>query len=86
MILGIYRIYKHHSKILLYYINKDNDHYSISPISILCKVSILKHTLKNYTRIINSNISTKENFVINSSCDILKIFSFSSDFNILKVL
>ena len=43
-------------------INKDNDHYSISPISILCKLSILKHILKNYTRIINCNISTKENF------------------------
>ena len=42
--------------------NKNNEHYFISPISILCKLCILKDILNNYKKIIDSNLSTKESF------------------------
>ena len=55
-------------KLLIYYLlnkdikNKDNEHYNISSICVLCKLAILKKVLYNYSKIIEDNIATEETF------------------------
>ena len=75
-------------KILIYNLlkndiqHKDNKHYNMSQLSILCKLDILKKILNNYSKIINDNISTEDSFPKDLIIDYLLINLNNSKSNI----